>query len=159
MSYYNGSQIPLGTKMKDLNPRPKWLEDNAKSRGFNIGDLVLYKTMSYNAMTIYRIIDDCPSDGEALWQEYKAYPRSTYLSRGWVDPSTGKAIDRRLVQGHMVLLPAFSMEDNKTNRAPRKKKVPYYDMSRIKKIDILEIGRMFSKINYFLMSEAKRLSE
>jgi hypothetical protein len=159
MSYYNGSQIPLGTKMKDLNPRPKWLEDSAASRGFSVGDLVLYKTMSYSAMTIHRVVEDCPANGESVWHEYRAFKRSLYTSRGWVDPVTHKPAERRLMHGYMILLPVFSMENTGAKKSPRRKKVPYFDSGKLKKIDILELAQMFSRLNDFVMSEAKRLSE
>jgi hypothetical protein len=124
-------------------------------RGFRVGDLVLYKVASYNSMVIYRIIGITLCDGELVWSEYKHYKRSTYMSRGWVDPTTGKVVNRRLVYGHLTLIPVFSMSDMKV----RRKTVPYGDVSRLKKIDILELGGMFSRLNDFVMSEAKRLSE
>ena len=155
MSYHNGQPIPLGTKMKDLNPHPKWMDVSMKERGFNVGDLVLYKVASYNSMVIYRIIEITPCDGELVWSEYKHYRRSTYMSRGWVNPTTGKVVDRRLVYGHLTLIPVFSMSDMKA----RRKTVPYGDVSRLRKIDILELGQMFSRLNDFVLSEAKRLSE
>lgn len=155
MSYHNGQPIPLGTKMKDLNPRPKWMDVSIADRGFRVGDLVLYKVASYNSMVIYRIIGITPCDGELVWSEYKHYKRSTYMSRGWVNPTTGKHVDRRLVYGHLTLIPVFSMSDMKV----RRKTVPYGDVSRLKKVDILELGGMFSRLNDFVLSEAKRLSE
>ncbi len=157
MTYINTSQIPLGTKVSDLNPRPKWLDDSGKSRGFVEGELVLYKSMSYNTMTIYRIVEDCPANSDAIWGEYKAHKRSTYLSKGWVHPVTKKPIDRRLLHGYMVLMPVFNMEDPKSNRTSNKKRVPYNDVWRLKKVDILELGRMFAKLNDFVMSEVRRL--
>jgi hypothetical protein len=159
MTYINTSQIPLGTKVSDLNPRPKWLDDSGKSRGFSEGELVLYRSMSYNTMTIYRIVEDCPANGNATWGEYKAHKRSTYLSKGWIHPVTGKPIERRLLHGYMVLIPVFNMDDSKSNRAVNKKRVPYNDVWRLKKVDILELGRMFSKLNDFVMSEVSRLKE
>lgn len=155
MSYHNGQPIPLGLKMKDLNPRPKWMDESMPARGFNVGDLVIHRTMSYNAMVIYRIIKDNPCNEELVWTEYKPYARSTYMSRGWVDPATGKPPNRRLLYGHLVLVPVFSMEGGRLN----KKNIPYNEASRLKKVDILELGRMFSRLNDFVMSEAKRLSE
>jgi hypothetical protein len=157
MTYINTSQIPLGTKMSDLNPRPKWLDDSGAVRGFNVGELVLYKSMSYNTMTIYRVMEDCPAKSDVVWGEYRAYKRSTYLSKGWVHPVTGKPIERRLLHGYMVLIPVFNMDDSKSNRAVNKKRVPYNDAWRLKKVDILELGRMFSKLNDFVMSEVSRL--
>lgn len=141
--------------MMDLNPRPKWLDDSMSARGFNVGDLVMHRTMSYNSMVIYRIIEDYPCNGNLVWSEYKPYKRSTYISRGWTDPTTGKVPNRRLIYGHLVLVPVFSMEGVKLN----KKNVPYNEVSRLKKVDILELGRMFSRLNEFVLSEAKRLSE
>jgi hypothetical protein len=155
MSYHNGQPIPLGLKMAELNPRPKWLDDSMTVRGFNVGDLVMHRTMSYNAMVLYRIIEDHPCNGKLVWSEYKAYKRSTYMSRGWVDPVTGKVPDRRLIYGHVVLSPVFSMEESRL----RKKNIPYNELSRLKKVDILELGKMFSRLNDFVMSEARRLSE
>jgi len=155
MSYHNGQPIPLGLKMADLNPRPKWLDDSMKDRGFNVGDLVIHRAMSYNSMVIYRILEDRPCNGDLVWLEYKPYKRSTYMSRGWINPVTGKVPDRRLIYGHLVLAPVFSMESGKLN----KKNVPYNEVSRLKKVDILELGRMFSRLNDFVLSEAKRLSE
>ena len=49
------------------------------------------------------------------------------------------------------------MDDSKSNRAVNKKRVPYNDAWRLKKVDILELGRMFSKLNDFVMSEVSRL--
>ena len=155
MAYHNGQSIPLGLKMKDLNPRPKWMDESMPARGFNVGDLVIHRTMSYHAMVIYRIIKDNPCNGDLVWSEYKPYRRSTYMSRGWMDPVTGKVPDRRLIYGHLVLIPVFSMEEGRL----RKKNVPYNEIARLKKVDILELGRMFSRLNDFVMSEAKRLSE
>ena len=126
-----------------------------KERGFNVGDLVLCTVASYNSMVIYRIIEITPCDGELVWSEYKNYKRSTCMSRGWTNPVTGKVSDRRLMYGHLVLVPVFSMEEGRL----RKKNVPYNEVSRLKKVDILELGRMFSRLNDFVMSEAKRLSE
>jgi hypothetical protein len=59
----------------------------------------------------------------------------------------------------MVLIPVFNMDDSKSNRAVNKKRVPYNDVWRLKKVDILELGRMFSKLNDFVMSEVSRLKE
>ncbi len=141
--------------MADLNPRPKWLDDSMIARGFNVGDLVMHRTMSYNAMMIYRIIMDHPCNGGLVWSEYKRCKSSTYMSQGWTDPVTGKVPNSRLIYGHLVLVPVFSMEEGRL----RKKNVPYNEMFRLKKVDILELGRMFSRLNSFVMSEAKRLSE
>jgi hypothetical protein len=157
MSYINTSQIPIGTKVSELNPRPKWLDDSGKSRGFSEGELVLYRSMSYNTMTIYRIVEDCPANSDATWGEYKSHKRSTYLSKGWIHPVTGKPIERRLLHGYMVLTPVFSMDDTRSNKLGNKKKVPYPEVWRLKKVDILELGRMFSKLNDFVMSEVSRL--
>lgn len=155
VSYYNGQPIPLGLKMSDLNPRPKWLDDSMAARGFNVGDLVMHRTMSYNSMVIYRIIEYHQCNGNLVWSEYKPYKRSTCMSRGWTDPVTGKVPNRRLIYGHLVLVPVFGMEEGRL----RKKNIPYNEVFRLKKVDILELGRIFSRLNDFVMSEAKRLSE
>ena len=45
MSYHNGQPIPLGLKMKDLTPRPKWMDDSMPARGFNVEDLVIHQDL------------------------------------------------------------------------------------------------------------------
>ena len=91
---------------------------------------------------------------DAYVAEYKQYRHSTYLTKGWKDPVTDKILKHYQVYGYVVLEPVFRMEGN--GRA-NKKRVSYNDVWRLKKVDVLELGRMFAKLNDFILCEARRL--
>ena len=150
----HAGKFEVGTKIKDVVPYPANLDATLASKGYAVGDLVEHRTISYSNLMFYRIIQDVPPMKEAYVGEYKMYRNSTYKVKGWMHPATSKPLKHGYVYGHVVLEPVFRMD---TVGRCNKKRVAYTEMWRLKKVDILELGKMFSKLNDFVMSEARRL--
>jgi hypothetical protein len=155
--------LPLGTKVTDLNPRPRWLDIKLSDKNFAVGDLVTYSSTGYgNHMTIWRIAKDNPAIEDAVVGNVAKYVytgspgRRQVPVKEWVLPGKKTRIPDIKLRGYVELVPVFSF-------FPRyhegKKNVSYVNLYRLKKLDLLELARNFSNFQDFIKQEVKRLSE
>ena len=150
---------PVGTKLSEVLPRLTWLDFKLSDKGFHVGDLVTYSVSSYgNGMTLFRIVKDCPANGDLVWTQLCAsQQRWRYVkpALGWAKPGTSTRVPDIRVKGCIEIQPVIQLIPG-----PHvgKKTVPYRALNRLKKVDILELARTFSRIKDFIDIEVKRLS-
>lgn len=152
---YHG--IPIGTKVCDLDPRPRWLDRRLSDYGLSVGDLVACSSQSWwNEMTIYRIVSDSPPIGDAVWNEVK--PRgSRYPYRGWFLPGSKKRITDKVLRGCIEIEPVFTFF-HRYKQSQRKKRIAYTNLYRTQKLELMDMAKNFSDFQEFIMREAKRKS-
>ena len=150
--------VPVGTKISEIEPRPRWLDETLESRGFAVGDLVTYSLGSYfTSMVIYRIVADTPPNGDAVCTEVaKRRFGSTIMKKSWTLPGKTSPLSAVKIKGSVTLEPAFTFFQGKYS--PRKRTVAYRNTSMMKKLDILELAKNFSAFQDFIRVESQRLS-
>lgn len=149
--------IPVGTKISDLTPRPRWLDETLASKGFSVGDLVTYSLGSYyNNMVIYRITKDNPPNGEAVCSEVAkrrfGYP---HTKKAWTLPGKSSPLSAVKIKGSVVLEPVFTFFTGR--HPPKRRTVAYRNTYLMKKLDILELAKNFSSFQDFIKTESQRL--
>lgn len=158
MTPYN---VPVGTKVTDLVPRPRWLDDTLTGKGFNVGDLVTYIPGGgyYDTnMVIYRIVVDSPPNGEVVCTEVMSSRRPNAFKRKiWALPGRRTRLSGNKIKGHVVLEPVFSFFPGRYS--PKRRIVAYRNIWLFKKLDILELAKNFSAFQDFIRSESQRLGD
>jgi hypothetical protein len=139
---------------------------NLSKFGLNIGDIVKINQYSYeNGGTLYRVTGENPPYLDAVWgvKTCKVYKRSyasqvnhhqTHERMGWLDKQ-GKLLSPSQVIGTVEFTPIFTfMSNNKL----KKKNLRYDSLKyKVKKIDIITLGKSFASYKEFIDSEIKRL--
>ena len=141
---------------------------NLKKFGLQVGDLVTindYYKGSYGK--IYKITGENLPCLDAKWgiktiRVYKTSyysknnSKTTYERHTWLS-KTGKSLNMNQIVGTIELTPVFSfMSDNLS----KKRKVRYdFVSSKIKKIDLITLGKSFASFKEFINSEVKKIQE
>lgn len=160
-------ELIIGERIVDIQPRPKWIDAKLSDRGLSVGDLVTYNSVTHNnGMTIYRVDKDCPPQIDAVWGEYTDYYKSAYHKssnrgelkkrQGWCKKGTRSKIPDVRLRGCIELTPVFQIFPGPSQG---RKTVSYDSLWRVKKIDVLALGRAFSGFQEFIMQEIKRIKE
>lgn len=151
--------LKIGTKVTEVQPAPHWLHETLASKGLAVGDLVAYYYPSWNNhMTIYRIVKDSPPNHGAEWGSHRLYSTSMYnIGQGWVYPGTKRRMSYRVLQGYVEIEPVYQIIRGPYK--PSNRKVDYRSLRRLKKLDVLELGRTFAGLKDFIESEVKKMSE
>lgn len=147
-------KISEGTKVTEIDPQPHWINDTLLSKGFAVGDLVSYSHPAWNNhMVIYRIVQDHPPNHEAVWGIYRDYSKNSMagFQMGWTYPDTKKRMPWRYVQGCIEIEPVYQIIRGPYR--PSKKTVEYRSLRRIKKLDVLELGRTYAGLKDFIERE------
>lgn len=139
---------------------------NLNKFGLNIGDIVTITQYPYeNIGILYRITGEKLPCLDAVWgvKTCKIYKRSyasqinrhqTYERMGWLDKQ-GKLLNPNQVIGTVELTPIFTFM---SNSKPKKKNLRYDCLKyKVKKIDIITLGKSFASYKEFIDSEVKRL--
>lgn len=154
----NGNTAP-GTRLGDFQPRPKWLDFKLSNWDLSVGDLVTYSFTSYsNGMTLYRIVKDCPPNEDLVWTQVKSpYGFSSrYASRySWTKPGNKTPVPDIRVRGCIELTPVLQIFPGPPSG---KRTVAYSKLGRVKKVDVLALGKSFSSFQDFINEEIKRLT-
>lgn len=140
-------------KITEAQPPLPWINDTLMSKGFSIGDLVSYSIPIYNNyMTIYRITADNSPCKDAIWGRYKDYSKSSETYQlGWIYPGTKKKIPRKYLCGCIEIEPVYQII--RGTYRPIKRIVEYRDIRRLKRLDVLELGRIFAGFKEFIEKE------
>lgn len=138
---------------------------NLKKFGLQVGDLVTihdyYRGGNYG--NIYKITGENLPCLDATWgiKKIRVYKRTyhnnaTYDRYTWLS-KTGKSLNMNQIVGTIELTPVFSfMSDNLS----KKRKVRYdFVSSKIKKIDLITLGKSFASFKEFINSEVKKIQE
>lgn len=150
--------VPVGTKIKDLEPRPRWLDETLEGKGFAVGDLVAYSLGGYydNNMTIYRIVKNNSPNSEAVCTEVAKRRRgSIHTEKMWTMPGKISPLSAVKIKGSVVLEPVFTFFAGRY--PPKKRTVAYRNVCFMKKLDILELAKNFSTFQDFIQRESQRL--
>ena len=150
----NGSTT-LGTRLGDFQPRPKWLDFKLSNWDLSVGDLVTYSFTSYsNGMTLYRIVKDCPPNEDLVWTQVKrpyGYSARSY----WTKPGNKTPVPDIRVRGCIELAPVLQVFPGPPSG---KRTVAYTKLGRVKKVDVLALGKSFAALQDFINEEIKRLT-
>jgi hypothetical protein len=155
--------IKHGTQLKDAFPA--LATATLESMGLREGDIVTVHAHGLNAGgIIYRIAKNCPPLPNAVWGTYKEYRRwggprgrdNNFSTReGWLHPKGLRVIPEVRQYGCVELQPVFSfMPHSKT-----KKVISYKHIhSKVKKVDIVQLGVSFAEFQQFIGAELARLA-
>lgn len=143
--------------MGDYSPRPKWLDFKLSDRGLAVGDLVTYSFTSYNnGMTLYRIIKDCPPNEDLVWTLAKSpYGRSYSDKSFWSKPGNKTPVPDIRVRGCIELVPVLQVFPGPPSS---KRTVAYERLGRVRKVDVLALGKSFSAFQDFINEEIRHLT-
>lgn len=143
----------INMKITDAHPPLPWINDTLLSRGYAVGDLVAYSVPLWNNyMTIYRITQDFAPCKDAVWGRYKDYSKSSEnYQLGWIYPNTKKKIPRKYLCGCVEIEPVYQII--RGTFRPTKRIVEYRNFRRLKKLDLLELGRTFAEFKEFIEKE------
>ena len=158
---------PHGRKFSDAYPgKIAMLADY----GYAIDDLVTLNGHGLNSGgIIYRIVKDHGPAIDSTWGTYiDIRYRNTYgggrsntkrervTRSGWIDKNN-KAVRDLYIYGCISLEPVFSFAPYKGKSS--KKSVPYRQITkRLNKVDLVQLGILFTKYQEFVNRELKRLS-
>ena len=142
--------------------RPAWLDFKLSTLNYSVGDLVTYTTMSWNnGMTIFRIVKDCPQRLDAVWGPVGTQRKSPFSSslrtqsrNSWVKPGTRTEIPKVRLRGCVEIVPVCQLFPGPY---VGKKTVQYSNLYRLRKIDVLELGKGFAKFQQFIHDEIGRI--
>lgn len=149
--------IALGTRLKECQPRPYWLDVKLSDKKMTVGDLVTYTLTSFtNGMTIYRIVKDCPPNPDLVWTEVRGDSWSAWTRMAWVKPGTKTPVPNVRLKGCIEIVPVFQFLPGP---AASKRTVSYDALFRVIRVDVLELGRSFSNFQSFIDEEVRRLKE
>ena len=120
-----------------------------------IGDVVTFEGYSWtNGMTLYRIVKDVPPSYDALYRETPGWLYGSRKPRnGWFRPGQKAPLSEIQLIGHVRLEPVCQIFPGPDSKA---KNVPYNRVDRIKKVDVLALGRGFAEFQTFLNQEVAR---
>jgi len=153
-------ETPQGTRLGDYLPRPPWLGIQLKDKDLAVGDLVTYTLTSHtNGMTLYRIVKDCPPNPDLVWEsvEKKRFHQWQWKTRetyAWVKPGTKTPIPVVRLKGCIEIAPVLQLFPGPK---ASKRTVCYDAIYRVRKVDIVSLGRSFASFQDFIDQEVKRL--
>jgi len=150
--------IPYPGQSVTTHPRYKnIIKMNLTDHSLKLGDLVAFNDKGDG--TIYVITKNNPPIEDATWgsQVIRSYTNKnySYSRRGWID-KRGKIMSNIKLYGSIEITPAFSFMSTYCT----KKKIRYDQIKyRIKKIDIIELGKTFAAFKQFINDELQRIQE
>lgn len=152
-----GHDIEIGMRIGDLEPRPYWLDMKLSDRELSAGDLVTYTLTSFtNGMTVYRITKDCPPNPDLIWGVVRGRPLPTLHKMAWMKPGTHAPVPNVRLRGCIEITPVFQFLPGPS---ASKRTVSYDTLYRVRKVDVVELGRSFANFQSFIDEEVRRLKE
>jgi len=117
-----------------------------------VGDLVTLQSYTvHGGGIIFRIVKDSKPRMDAVRMMTRQFG---YMYNTWCDPVKGKEIPHLRLYGCIELFPVFNFMSFKA----KKHSVEYRHIpSRIKKVDLLALGKTFAEFQMFITEEMKKL--
>lgn len=132
----------------------------------SLGDLVTINGITLNSGgIIYAIVKDNPPNADVVWGKttHKVYKSSygfanSYERYGWLNKNgKGKILNSIQIFGSIDLKPVFSFMPNSSLK---NRKIAYQHIrTRVKKIDIISLGKSFASFKEFIDAEVKKIEQ
>ena len=147
----------VGQTIGELSVVPKWSKRRLSQYGLEVGDLVTCNRPSYDQGVVYRIEQDFLPRNDAVLKSLNTSIDEVKKLR-WCYPEFEKEMSQMTLKGYVKLSKVLELFPHDRYIRSEYKFVSYTFISKLRKVDVVQLGYTFTKFKEFLEEEVRRIS-